>query len=756
MTRLHSADPEPHAPGREPASPATSWIQRLVRVAGLALAGLLAPGVVLASGWININPGAGGAFTSIGAGPTGTIVCGSDLSGAYRSRDRGKTWDIIGATRGLGELHVSAVAFDPADASIIYLGSENGLYRSANGGDTFQKILSSGYITTMAVSRSNPSVAYAAYHTTYESLLEDIYRTTDRGQTWVARHTNVPAGTQVLKIIVHPTNPDLLYMVSGVDDFIAGTPALYRSTDGGVNWSRIGSTLGNVWDLAIDPATPATLYATVYLGTPDVSWSGFVYKSTDGGNTWTQKAGHTGAVLVRRDLPQVVRVIDPDRDSSEPESGVWESQDGGNTWQRKSMAGWDAGWQDLNWGYGAQLYGLPKTLGEDLSDPNTIFWITAQFVHGSFDGGGRFQNLFTNEVSPGRWRSRGIEDVAVMSVAFSEANPSQIYTGYYDLGLWRSLDGGAGWESCNQANVTGLWKGFGGNTAAIVADPARAQVVWATNGEQTHLAVLAKSASAGAAGSWVPANGLPFGFLYGLSLDRTSPATQRTLFVTADGDVYRSQDDGANWTKMFDCNTCRSTTVDRFDGNLIYAGGEGGLWRSTSGGAPGSWARIGPAEFSGANSSLLKEVQWEGVHQILPDPQSAGRVYVAAYGSGRGLYRSPDRGTTWTRLRSATYMRGVAVDPTNSSVIYATSSNPYKHGGSTVGSDGVLRSTDGGQTWTSLNDGLAWPFAGPVAIDPANPSRIIVGSPGTGFFERTLGPPGPDATPPAAVTDLGR
>jgi len=99
-------------------------------------------------------------------------------------------------------------------------------------------------------------------------------------------------------------------------------------------------------------------------------------------------------------------------------------------------------------------------------------------------------------------------------------------------------------------------------------------------------------------------------------------------------------------------------------------------------------------------------------------------------------------------------MRSVAADPTNSDVIYATSSVACKSGGNaTSGSEGVLRSTDGGQTWTSVADGLAWPFGGPIAVDPASPSRVIIGSPGSGFLFRTLAPPGTDTTPPAALID---
>lgn len=714
----------------------------------------LAPLPVSAGPWVNANPGAGGAFTSIGAGPTGILLCGSDLGGAYRSLDRGRSWDAIGYSRGLAAAHVSAVAFDPQDANVLYLGTEYGVYRSGNGGSTFQQVSPSGYIAALTPAPSNPSIVYAPYHPGYNSTTTGLFKSTDRGVNWTSVNTNLPSGLRITKLVVHPTNPSTLYAVSGTDLFVSGAlPSLWNSTDGGATWTRLGSSLGNIWDLAMDPSNPQVLYVTVYTGTPRSSWSGSVYKSTDGGLTWALKGSHTGCVLVKRDQPQTLWVIDPDRDEGDPEQGVWQSTDGGNTWSKTSeMAGWDSGWQTANWAYGGSGYGMAKVLGQDLSDPSVIYWTHWQFVFGSFDGGVRFENLFTRELSPGWWSSRGIENVAVTGVAISEADPSRMYTGYYDIGMWRSLDGGTSWQSCNHPSFTGAWTGHGGCTVSIAPDPARAGVVFATMGEEADLATVVKSTSSGAASSWTAANsGLPSGFVYGLSLDRTSPGTQRRLFVTSGGDVYRSTDDGASWSMVFNCNTCRVTAVDRFDGNLVYTGGEGGLWRSTDGGA--TWNAMGPADFGGANGAALKEVQWTGVHAITPDPSNTGRAYVAAYGSGKGIYRSSDRGGTWSKLRAGDFFRGVTVNPSNSTELFATSSKAYKAGGSVGGSDGVLRSTDSGQTWTSLNDGLAWPFAGPIAVDWSNPSKLIVGSPGTGFWIRNLEAVA-DTVPPARVTDL--
>lgn len=413
------------------------------------------------------------------------------------------------------------------------------------------------------------------------------------------------------------------------------------------------------------------------------------------------------------------------------------------------MSGWESGWQSLDWAYGGSAYGEAKAIGQDLSNPNALYWVDWQFVFGSLDDGGRFVNLYTNPAGSGGWQSRGIEDVCVAAAAIAEAVSGEFFTGYYDIGMWRSQDAGASWQSCNSASFTGAWSGHGGCVTSIVPDPARASVVFAVMGEDADRATVVRSGASGDPASWTSGSGLPSGFVYGLSLDRNSPSSQRTLFVTSQGDVYRSTDDGATWSAVLTGKSCRVTAVDRLDRTVVYAGGEGGLWRSLSGGAAGSWSAAGPAELAGVNPGTLAEVRWEGVHAITPDPSGAGRVYVTAYGAGRGVYRSLDRGGTWSKIHAGTFDREVAVNPSNPNDFFLSSSAAYKSGGVIDGSEGLLRSTDGGATWVAVA-GLPWPFAGPLAIDPRSASRILVGSPGTGFWLRTL----TDTVRPAAVSDL--
>lgn len=223
----------------------------------------------------------------------------------------------------------------------------------------------------------------------------------------------------------------------------------------------------------------------------------------------------------------------------------------------------------------------------------------------------------------------------------------------------------------------------------------------------------------------------------GLSIDRTSPPDRRTLFVTAKGDVYRSLDDGATWQKVDDCNGCRVTAVDAFDGSLVYAGGEIGLRRSTDGG--NTWQQAGLPDMQGDPEIGFWDYGWEGIFDIQTDPHHTGWVYVTVFGPGKGLYRSKDRGLTWQKLLTDDFMRCVAISPRNENILYATSSSALEAGGYDPESHGVWFSMDGGATWTNVSDNMVWPFAASVAI--STDGWVWVGSPARecrkpGFRER--------------------
>ncbi len=704
-------------------------------------------------GWQRTNPGGGGAFNAIGAGPSGIILAASDLSGAYLSRDRGQTWEAIGAFRGLTVTHVSSVGFDPKAADILYLGTEAGIFRSANAGRTWRSVLPHGYITDITISPSNPRVGYAAFHSRYDVADGRIYKSTDRGNTWrPISGSTLPGNLHILDVIVDWEDENVVYLLAGEGRFACGPAVLYESADGGVTWSRVAAHLGQIAHVALDPQDANVLYLTTYgdVWNPgytcvhDDPHGGYLYRGKYNG-TWTwEQLTHPDDLGSRNlwvwpdaDDAHALRVIDMDYPQ------IWESTDRGQTWyDLGSKEGWDTGWVNADFAYGHSFNGDAKTLGLDLSDPDALLWVDGQFIWATRDDGRSFGPLFTDEVAPGKWRSRGADNIVPFDLAIN-ADATHVYLALADLGCFRSDDGGKTWQNCNEKAYVGAWEGYGGNSMTVAADPTRPQVVWITQAGdsiESDPHILLRSDNYGA--TWTPSHaGLPVGIPSGLSVDPHSPPTRRTLFITVDGDVYRSQDDGYTWSRVLNCNGCRYTAVDAYDGNLVYAGGEAGFWRSTQGGAWGTWEQTGLPEMIGTLSHEFWDTYWEGVAAIRPDPSHPHGVYAAVFGEGRGLYRSRDGGLTWEHLLTNDFVRDVAVAPWNSDVLIVATSSALDAGGYDPASRGVLLSTDGGQTWTPFNEGLAWPFASRLQFTPIPPYILWLASPGTGYHHRAFALP---------------
>ncbi len=694
--------------------------------------------------WVRTNPGGGGAFSTVGASASGIIIAGSDLSGAYRSTDGGLTWDIIGLNKGMTETHVSGVGFHRTDGNTLYIGTENGIFRSTDGGNSVSHVLVGGYITDIEFGTNAPNTGYATYHPTYDSDDGTVYRSTDNGVTWSQSSVDLPAGIRILKIVVNPSNADTVYILTGKGRFACGPADVFRSADGGVSWSNLTTGLQEVLDLAIDPSSPQELFITTMNANCGAQYywtdlDGDLYHSTDGGTSWGSSIySQSGIIWVDTNNSSNIRLIDP----REPypwvaTSGTWTSSDGGNTFsQTGDVNNWDI---FFNSGvfhcYGASFNGICKTLGEDLSNPNQYYWVTSQWIFKTTDNGTLFNNIFTDEVTPQWWQSRGFDNVNMLDVSISPADANIIYAAYFDIGLWRSLDKGASWQSCNDDVYSGNWSGDGGNCVTVLADPERSHVVWASQSENQSgqpPTYLLKNMNTGDRDSWVLSNaGLPDEEVMGLSLDVNSSMTNRTLFVTAQGDVYKSTDDGATWTMVLNCGGCRFTAVDFFDADLIYAGGDAGLWVSEDGGT--SWSDKSDPEMPASSGVAFWDYNYDGVFDVTTDPANADRVYVTAFGNGKGLFKSTDRGASWEKILTDDFMRKVAIVPMYPDLIYATSSSALKSGGYHPNSMGVLFSDDGGQNWAQENQNMAYPFAMPVAVDHTGAPTVFVGSPGTGF-----------------------
>ena len=700
--------------------------------------------------WQRTNPGGGGAFSTVGAGPSGIILAASDLSGTYMSNDHGATWTVIGASKGLTETHISGIGFHPSNANIFFIGTENGAFRTTDGGLTVNKVLSSGYITDIEIHTSG--VGYLSRQQAWNSGVATIYKTTNNGLTWTQSSTNLPTNIHILKVIVKPDDANVVYLLTGNGRFFCGEADVYRSLNGGVSWTNLTPSLGSIMDIELDPHN----FNNVYITTMEANcgaqyyWTsllGNLYKSTNGGSSWgSPLSDYTGIIWPDQNNAQTIRLIDPREPWAwNPRSGTFTSTNGGISFIKTGdITNWDVFYN----GSGSQFYcysssynGIVMTLGKSMYNPSEIFWVNYQYIFKSSNQGTTFVNQFTNEISNGKWQSRGFDNVNTQDIEINKADPNILYAAYFDIGLWRSMDHGNSWESCNHPSYTGNWDGHGGNTSTVISDPVRSNIVWASMSGNQHgesPTYLVKSSSTGSKNSWQLSNsGLPTNDIMGLSLDNNSPSNSRILYVTANDDVYKSSNDGATWNLVYNCNGCKFTAVDPLNSNVVYAAGKNGVFKSTNAGS--SWTNISHPDMPSSNGTNFWDYGYNGVFDLVTDPKLTDVVYVVVHGANKGLYRSTNQGSGWSKILTDQYLRKVAVLPQNSNSIYATSSSAYESGGYNSSSKGILLSLDNGANWTQHNNAMAYPFANAVAIS-THPTQasVFIGSQGTGFQKSIL------------------
>ncbi len=186
------------------------------------------------------------------------------------------------------------------------------------------------------------------------------------------------------------------------------------------------------------------------------------------------------------------------------------------------------------------------------------------------------------------------------------------------------------------------------------------------------------------------------------------PGDPNVLYVgAASGGVWKSTDRGSSWSALTDTQCSLWTgaiALDPVNPEIVYVGtgesyslGGCGVLRSADGGF--TWSSFGASTFTGGH-----------IWRVVVDPATAGsvtmtRVYVA---SQFGLFRSDDSGQTWTRLAPVleyTEAWELLVDPRNSQVLYCAISTGGNYGLGVLRS-GILKSIDGGSTWTSVTQGL--------------------------------------------------
>ena len=232
-----------------------------------------------------------------------SILYAGTNGGVFKSTDWGGQWSAVNS--GLTNTKVWALAIDPSSPRTLYAGTEDGIFKSTDGGGHWSAVnngLKNKLLYALAIDPSNPSTVYAGTG-------GGVFKTTDGGGHW----NSCGLGYVINRLAIGSSNTSIIYAVTQ-------SSGIFKSTDGGDTWlpafTGLACTLG--YSLAIDPTNPSTIYA---------GWDFAVMRSTDAGGRWV-------AILI---APYVLGLaVDPSNPSTLYAGtwglGVFKSTDGGATW----------------------------------------------------------------------------------------------------------------------------------------------------------------------------------------------------------------------------------------------------------------------------------------------------------------------------------------------------------------------------------------------------------------------------------------
>jgi photosystem II stability/assembly factor-like uncharacterized protein len=402
-----------------------------------------------------------------------------DLSvgdGVYKSTDGGKTWQHLGLRDGQ---QIAQIAVDPRDANRLFVAvaghpygpnTERGIFRSTDGGQSFERVLYKDENTGGAdvqIDPSNPETVYASLWEAREGPWENgawngtgggIFKSTDGGKTWRQLTKGLPDGVVQANLAIAPSQTSRLFAAVAT---MTGTN-LYRSDDGGESWRvatddtrpalRIGG--GDLPVVRVDPKNPEVVYSASI-----VCW-----RSTDGGKTWTGIRGAPGGddyqnvwinpndtniILLGSDQGAIISVNGGESWSSwynQPTAQLYHvgtdndfpyrvcsgQQESGSVCISSRGSDGEITFRDWH-PVAAEEYGY---VTPDPLDPNIVY-------------GGKLtrydrRTAQAQDILPKPFRSADYRLVRTEPVVFSPLDPHLLY--FASNTLWQTRDGGRSWE----------------------------------------------------------------------------------------------------------------------------------------------------------------------------------------------------------------------------------------------------------------------------------------------------------------------
>ncbi len=612
----------------------------------------------------------------VGTGENNSLRSVAYGDGVYKSIDDGRTFENVGLKN---SEHIGRILVDPRNSDVVYVaaigplwsgGGDRGLYKTVDGGKTWERILGGGEwagVNDVQMDPRNPDLLIASTFQRQRRVWGQIHggpesalhRSLDGGKTWTKLRTGLPSGDLGrIGLANSPADPDVFFAVIEANGNSGG---FYRSTNSGASWERMSGQTGlGLFYLEIFP--DPTNVDRVYLVETNTS------VSNDGGRTWTQVPARN------KHVDDHVVWVDPtnaDHIMIGSDGGLYESFDRGENWrwfsnlpltqfytvsldnalpfynvyggtQDNNTVGGPsrtinaAGIQNSDWntivggdGFRAQI---------DPTDPNIVY---AESQNGGMVRHDRRtgENISIRpQPAPGEPASRWYWDTPIL---ISPHNPQRLYVG--SQVIWRSDDRGDSWRALS-----------GDLTQAI---------------DRNQLKMMGRVWGSDAISKWASTS--YYGTILAIS---ESPRQEGLIYVgTDDGLVQITEDGGATWRKVSSFPGVPDTTyvqrvfASQHDANTAYAvfnnhrSGDfkpylvkttdrGRTWTNVSGNLPPRGS----------------------VYGFVEDPKEPRLLFA---GTEFALFVSTDGGVRWNRLRGGLptiQMRDLAIHARDDDLVVAT------------------------------------------------------------------------------------
>lgn len=703
-----------------------------------------------AEGWQHTGWGGGGYFYCAAYHPTqeGVIYMGGDVGGAYKTEDSGLNWRFI--NNGLASYGVFSLAVDRKSPQTVYAATEDGLCKSIDGGEKWQKLPQTGKdelhitgeknksIRSVAVDPSNSDIVYAG------TPIGKVYKSTDGGQTWAAAYEKAAPKDDagVLSVQYGKVNNVFFGNIS--------LPVTFPADAKAADCTGIGFTIKADGSLPKDSflilkTDKGVSYRSKNLNTlyQNTEWSDIILKAEDFALDPSYLRDHPDAASSQPAKPDFSSVVRLDL----PCSGPLPTQPTVSKLKRFFFAfapasaaaqprlvpiidfstpGSEKSVQTAgNLHIGAPLDGAIHSVAVALSDPKRIVAASAS------------SGLLLSKDAGVTWRELSTPKNA-SSVAFDPKDANTIYGGFFTDGLLKSTDGGETWGSLSTE-----WPGKYSIREVVVSEANPLDVYAISNLNWAGIVFISHDGGK----TWKTSNDLTVDLsanptqdnvrdgmakLSGLTNITLNPRNPQEIFLSQNWRPCLSTDGGLTWTERDRGADISCTTDIRFHKGKTYVTSmdEGTMVSENDG---KSWKQVWPFKYdpklSGHNWRVAVN-DIDGTDRILAtvSPWGNNPVHVV---------RSEDAGNTFDVIKTGLpdylvrpntmwgqgYPRALSVDPNNPKVVYLGidgDPEPGKMGG------GVFKSEDGGTTWNQLPNqpGSRRMFYG-LTVDPTESNRIF-------------------------------